>query len=67
MPTGLVIKSTGKNYDVLTSDHRIIQCQVRGKIRLEGRSTTNPVAAGDIVDYMPENEREGNITFIHIN
>lgn len=65
MPTGLVIKSTGKNYDVLTSDHRIIQCQVRGKIRLEGRSTTNPVAAGDIVDYMPENEREGNITFIH--
>jgi ribosome biogenesis GTPase len=38
---------------------------VRGKIRLEGRSTTNPVAAGDIVDYMPENEREGNITFIH--
>jgi ribosome biogenesis GTPase len=65
MPTGLVIKSTGKNYDVLTSDHRIIQCQVRGKIRLEGRSTTNPVAAGDIVDYIPENEREGNITFIH--
>ncbi|MFM9005629.1 MAG: ribosome small subunit-dependent GTPase A [Flavobacteriales bacterium] len=65
MPEGLVIKSTGKNYDVRTPEGRIIQCQVRGKIRLEGRSTTNPVAAGDIVDYAQENESEGNITFIH--
>jgi len=65
MPQGLVLKSTGKNYEVLTTDGRIIQCQVRGKIRLEGRSTTNPVAAGDTVDYSPENETEGNITFIH--
>ncbi len=65
MPEGLVIKSTGKNYDVRTTDGAIIQCQVRGKIRLEGRSTTNPVAAGDIVDYTLENESEGNITHIH--
>jgi ribosome biogenesis GTPase len=65
MPQGLVLKSTGKNYEVLTADGRIIHCQVRGKIRLEGRSTTNPVAAGDTVDYSPENENEGNITFIH--
>lgn len=65
MPTGLVIKSTGKNYDVLTEDGQAIVCQVRGKIRLEGRSTTNPVAAGDHVDYTLENEREGNITHIH--
>lgn len=65
MPQGLVIKSTGKNYDVLSPDGELIQCQVRGKIRLEGRSTTNPVAAGDTVDYTLENEHEGNITFIH--
>jgi ribosome biogenesis GTPase len=65
MPQGLVIKSTGKNYDVLTDLGNIIQCQVRGKIRLEGRSTTNPVAAGDRVDYTHENESEGSITFIH--
>jgi ribosome biogenesis GTPase len=65
MPQGLVIKSTGKNYDVLSPEGELIQCQVRGKIRLEGRSTTNPVAAGDTVDYALENEHEGNITFIH--
>lgn len=40
-------------------------CQVRGKIRMEGRSTTNPVAAGDIVDVELENEQEGNIIRIH--
>jgi ribosome biogenesis GTPase len=65
MPQGLVIKSTGKNYEVLSEHGTIIHCQVRGKIRLEGRSTTNPVAAGDIVDYTLENESEGNINFIH--
>jgi ribosome biogenesis GTPase len=65
MPQGLVIKSTGKNYDVLVDSGDVIQCQVRGKIRLEGRSTTNPVAAGDIVEYTLENETEGNITHIH--
>lgn len=65
MPEGLVIKSTGKWYEVKDETGKIIQCQVRGKIRLEGRSTTNPVAAGDLVDYVPENEDEGNIIRIH--
>ncbi len=65
MLKGLVIKSTGKWYEVRGNDHKTYQCQVRGKIRLEGRSTTNPVAAGDIVDFDIENESEGNITHIH--
>lgn len=65
MIRGLVLKSTGKWYDVLLDDGIKISCQVRGKIRMEGRSTTNPVAAGDIVDVERENELEGNITHIH--
>jgi ribosome biogenesis GTPase len=65
MPEGLVIKSTGKWYEVRGADGRMVQCQVRGKIRLEGRSTTNPVAAGDRVDYEMEHDHEGNITRIH--
>lgn len=65
MTEGLVLKSTGKWYDVKITDGRIIQCQVRGKIRMEGRSTTNPVAAGDIVDVEEENQNEGNIIRIH--
>lgn len=65
MHSGVVIKSTGKWYEVLGNDQHIYQCQVRGKIRLEGRSTTNPVAAGDLVDFTIENQSEGNITRIH--
>ncbi|MBL0314934.1 MAG: ribosome small subunit-dependent GTPase A [Flavobacteriales bacterium] len=65
MPQGLVLKSTGKWYDVLLENGTKLICQVRGKIRMEGRSTTNPVAAGDIVDVELENEQEGNIIRIH--
>ncbi len=46
---GTVMKSTGSNYAVRLDDGRVIQCRVRGKIRLEGRETTNPIAVGDQV------------------
>jgi ribosome biogenesis GTPase / thiamine phosphate phosphatase len=62
---GLVLKSTGKWYDVKGEDGLVYQCQVRGKVRLDERSTTNPVAAGDHVDFDVENQHEGNITHIH--
>jgi ribosome biogenesis GTPase len=61
MQKGLVLKSTGKWYEVKGEDGKIYPCQVRGKIRLEGRSTTNPVAAGDIVHFELEGDSEGNI------
>lgn len=61
MQKGLVLKSTGKWYDVKGEDGKVYPCQVRGKIRLEGRSTTNPVAAGDIVHFELESETEGSI------
>ncbi len=62
---GLVLKSTGKWYEVRNAEGIIYQCQIRGKVRLEDRSTTNPVAAGDHVDFTPENEKEGSILLIH--
>jgi len=61
---GLVIKSTGSNYKVIVND-RVMNCKLKGKLRLDGRKTTNPVAVGDQVDVEMENEEEGNITFIH--
>jgi len=47
--TGIVMRSTGSFYDVLTDDGRRYNCRVRGKIRLDGRKETNPVAVGDVV------------------
>lgn len=61
---GLVLKSTGKWYDVLGEDGKNYTCQIRGKLRLKGAVTTNPVAAGDHVDFTLENDETGNITGI---
>jgi ribosome biogenesis GTPase len=47
--SGLVMKSTGSNYLVRLEDGSRLSCRIRGKIRLEERDTTNPVAVGDKV------------------
>lgn len=53
---GVVMKSTGSNYAVRFNDGRILLCRVRGKIRLEGRQTTNPIAVGDQVIVLVTND-----------
>jgi ribosome biogenesis GTPase len=59
MPKGIVLKSTGKFYNVLTDDGKELTARIRGKIRLEGLRTTNPVAVGDLVELQAEkNEQE---------
>ncbi|MCB0430372.1 MAG: ribosome small subunit-dependent GTPase A [Flavobacteriales bacterium] len=47
---GIVIKSTGSRYLVEDPDGHLLDCRVRGKVRLEERDTTNPVAVGDHVE-----------------
>lgn len=46
---GKVIKSTGKIYSIETQDGSFITAQIKGKYRIEGLSTTNPLAVGDKV------------------
>lgn len=60
--TGVVIKSTGSNYLVKLND-QVFSCKLKGKIRLEGRKTTNPIAVGDLVEVELINN-EGNIVRI---
>lgn len=62
--TGLVVRSTGSFYEVLTADGQRITCKARGKLRLEGYTETNPIAVGDRVDFEIENEY-GTISAIH--
>ncbi len=50
MQEGRVIKSTGSWYTVETTDGETIDCRVRGKLRIKGIRSTNPVAVGDVVD-----------------
>jgi ribosome biogenesis GTPase / thiamine phosphate phosphatase len=65
MEKGLVIKSTGSWYSVLTEDGSVIACKVRGSFRLKSSSNTNPVAVGDHVQIECEADgKTGVITFI---
>lgn len=58
MPLGRVIKSTGSWYDVRNDAGEVVQCRLRGKIRLDGLRTTNPVAVGDWVNFEKERDKD---------
>lgn len=58
MPIGKVIKSTGSWYDVMDAGGAVLKCRLRGKIRLDGIRTTNPLAVGDNVNYEKERDKE---------
>ncbi|MES2812589.1 MAG: ribosome small subunit-dependent GTPase A [Bacteroidota bacterium] len=49
--TGTVYKSTGSWYTVKNDKNDFIECRIKGKFRIKGIKSTNPIAVGDIVDY----------------
>lgn len=63
---GIVVKSTGSWYLVRTEDGIVHKCRIRGKFRMEGIKSTNPVSVGDVVDFDLEPSKEtGVIIKIH--
>jgi len=48
---GTVYKSTGSWYTVKNEDGLFYQCRIKGKFRLKGIKSTNPVAVGDRVVF----------------
>ena len=64
MKKGLVLKSTGIWYDVLTEDQKVIPCRLRGKFRIEGIKNTNPLVVGDHVLFDLMEDQTGIITQI---
>ena len=57
---GLVIKSTGKWYKVLLDSNHTINATIKGKLRLKGIRTTNPIAAGDRVELISKKSGDEN-------
>ena len=49
--TGLVYKSTGSWYTVKSEQGDFVECRIKGKFRMKGIKSTNPIAVGDVVDY----------------
>lgn len=57
---GKVLKSTGKWYHVEMEDGSIVNCRIRGKMRLSELRTTNPIAVGDNVILSDSEDEHGN-------
>ncbi len=66
--TGIVYKSTGSWYLVKTKKNNFYKCRIKGKFRLKGIKSTNPIAVGDVVSFEIEtnnSEKTGVIHKIH--
>lgn len=63
---GTIVKSTGSWYEVVDEADQRWDCRLRGKFKIKGLKTTNPLAVGDRVSFEPEEdqERKGVITKI---
>jgi ribosome biogenesis GTPase len=48
---GTVYKSTGSWYTVKTDDGTFYECRIKGKFRIQGIKSTNPIAVGDRVKF----------------
>lgn len=53
---GLVIKNTGSWYLVKTDEGKEVECKIKGNFRLKGIRSTNPVAVGDRVQIIMNQE-----------
>ena len=65
---GVVYKSTGSWYTVKSDLGEFFECRIKGKFRMQGIKSTNPVAVGDVVNFEVENlgdETVGIIFEIH--
>ncbi|MES2731900.1 MAG: ribosome small subunit-dependent GTPase A [Bacteroidota bacterium] len=63
---GLVIRSTGSWYEVLTKDKHVYQCRLKGKFKIKGLKTSNPLAVGDKVRFMVESIVENTGIIVEI-
>jgi ribosome biogenesis GTPase len=67
MPLGLVMRSTGSRYLVRGEDGQRHECVAKGRLRIKGWKSTNPVAVGDRVDFEPQlgPDEPGGIVDLH--
>ncbi len=62
----MVVRSTGSWYAVRLEDGRTMDCRIKGKFRIQGIRSTNPIAVGDSVVVEPEEGAETGV-IVHIN
>ncbi|WP_167342614.1 ribosome small subunit-dependent GTPase A [Nonlabens sp. SY33080] len=64
--TGTVYRSTGSWYEVKSHENQqFYNCRIKGKFRIQGIKSTNPVAVGDIVEFDIEQKGDEEVGIIH--
>ncbi len=62
----IVYKSTGNWYQLKNEEGRAFRARLKGKFKIDGITSTNPIAVGDIVEIENEDDEENTIiTDIH--
>ena len=62
---GTVYKSTGSWYTVKTEQGVFYECRLKGKFRIQGIKSTNPVAVGDLVYFELDKKGTDEFGVIH--
>ena len=63
---GIVYKSTGSWYVVKGSNGVFYKARLKGKFKMDGFTSTNPVAVGDVVEFEMEDEVENSVMIFRI-
>jgi len=58
---GVIMRSTGSWYTVAGTGGSRLDCRLKGKFRIKGIMSTNPLAVGDRVEYEVLNGEEGGV------
>lgn len=62
----IVYKSTGSWYSVQTQDGVMHNARIKGKFKIKGITSTNPIAVGDIVEIEKDAESD-DVIIVHIH
>ena len=62
-----VYKSTGSWYVVQNEEGTVLNARILGKFKIDGLTSTNPIAVGDVVTIAAENELEGSVIITEID
>ncbi len=62
----LIYKSTGNWYVAKTEEGNFVRARIKGKFKIEGITSTNPIAVGDEVEVEMENELEQTVMITEI-
>ena len=62
-----VYKSTGSWYIVQNDEGMVFNARILGKFKIDGLTSTNPIAVGDIVKITTENELEKSVIITEID